>query len=67
MKKYIYVLVLSVACAAVAFVSCEETDEVPPVEKTVASKYKMPDPEPLSDADREAISAMEKEYNENAN
>ena len=67
MKKYIYLLALSVVCTAVAFVSCEKTDEVPPVEKTVASQYKMPDPEPLSDADREVISAMEKEYNENAN
>ena len=67
MKKYIYVLALSVVCTTVAFVSCEKTDEVPPVENTVATKYKLPDPEPLSDADREVISAMEKEYTENAN
>lgn len=67
MKKYIYVLALSVVCTTVAFVSCEKTDEVPPVENTVATKYKLPDPEPLSDADRAVISAMEKEYNENAN
>lgn len=45
--------------------SCQETDEVPPVANRVATGYRMPDPEPLTAADRLVIEAQEREYSEN--
>lgn len=46
--------------------SCEKYDEVPPEQVQKGSSYKLPDPTPLTQEDRDVISAMEKEYNENA-
>lgn len=65
MRKYIFAAVVTTVLSAVA-TSCESYDEVPPVEQTQASSYKMPDPETLTQEDRAVIEEMEKEYNENA-
>lgn len=46
--------------------SCEKYDEVPPEQVQKGYRYKLPDPTPLTQEDRDVISAMEKEYNENA-
>lgn len=60
-------LLIMAAFAAVAILSsCENVDEVPPIQKTSASQYKLPDPEPLTAEDRAVISAQEAEYNQNA-
>lgn len=66
MKKFIVMSWLAI-CAAAMFVSCEQADEDPPVENMVALRYKLPDPEPLTDADRALIDEMQEEYNKNAN
>lgn len=65
MKK-IYLFIIATAATVAALSSCEKSDEVPPVQKTAASTYQMPDPEPLTAEDRAVISAQEAEYNQNA-
>lgn len=65
MKKGLWICGV-MAWAAVAFTACEKNDEVPPTQKTQASSYKLPDPTPLTQAERDVISAQEQEYNENA-
>lgn len=70
MKRITKVGIMTVALTAMAIVglsSCQKTDELPPVSNKIASGYRMPDPEPLTDADRAVIEAQEKEYEENAN
>ena len=60
-------LLIMAAFAAVAILSsCENVDEVPPIQKTSATGYQLPDPEPLTAEDRAVISAQEAEYNQNA-
>ena len=65
MKKII-ALLCSMVAVPVLFASCENVDEVPPRQQNSAKSYKMPDPETLTDEDRAAIEAQEKEFNENA-
>ena len=47
------------------FASCLTTDEVPPVQTKYASKYRLPDPQPLTNQDRALIDSLETEYENN--
>lgn len=65
MKKILLTIVF-VALTGFAVLSCDKYEEVPPRQTFAAKSYKLPDPEPLTQEDRDLISAQEKEYNENA-
>jgi len=43
--------------------SCEEIDEVPPINESTTNKsYRIPDPEPMTSADVAAFNAIREEY-----
>lgn len=65
MKQYILIFAVASSIGSV-IASCEKYDEVPPEQVQKGSSYKLPDPTPLTQEERDVISAMEKEYNENA-
>ena len=65
MKRCLLIFSIVVLTAPL-FTSCEKNDEVPPIQKTKGTDYKLPDPTTLSQEDRAVISAQEQEYNENA-
>ncbi len=65
MKKK-HLLIMAAFAAATVLCSCENADEVPPMQKTAAYEYQLPDPEPLTAEDRAVISAQEAEYEQNA-
>lgn len=65
MKHFIIMSALLASIGAMIS-SCEKYDEVPPEQVQEGSSYKLPDPTPLTQEDRDVISAMQKEYNENA-
>lgn len=52
-------------CALLAVTSCNKSDEVPPVADKIPSKYKLPDPQTLTDSDRALIDSLQKEYDQN--
>lgn len=65
MKNILLTTIFAVLTGFVVL-SCEKYEEVPPRQTYAAKSYKLPDPEPLTQEDRDVISAQEKEYNENA-
>lgn len=52
-------------CALLGVISCNKSDEVPPVADKIPSKYKLPDPQTLTDSDRAVIDSLQKEYDQN--
>lgn len=52
-------------CALLGVTSCGKSDEVPPVADKIPSKYKLPDPQTLTDSDRALIDSLQKEYDQN--
>ncbi len=65
MKKK-HLLIMAAFAAVAILASCENVNEVPPIQTTAATGYQLPDPEPLTAEDRAVISAQEAEYNQNA-
>lgn len=52
-------------CALLGVTSCNKSDEVPPVADKIPSRYKLPDPQTLTDSDRAVIDSLQKEYDQN--
>lgn len=48
-----------------AVTSCGKSDEVPPVADKIPSRYKLPDPQTLTESDRAVIDSLQKEYDQN--
>ena len=44
-------------------VSCDDADELPPMNDGYATEFILPDPEDLTAADREVIQELQDEYN----
>lgn len=63
MKKTI-ITIITIAAATALFSSCNNASELPPLNEGYAREFIMPDPVDLTDEDRAAIEAMEKEYEE---
>jgi hypothetical protein len=61
MKK----ILLLILCTYPLWVACDKCDEVPPVADKIPSGYRLPDPTPLSEQDRQVIDEMETEFNDN--
>ena len=65
MKRDMKYLVMA-ACAAMAMmsaVSCDDADELPPMNDGYATEFILPDPVDLTAADREVIQELQDEYN----
>ena len=65
MKRDMKYLVMA-ACAAMAMmsaVSCDDADELPPMNDGYATEFILPDPVDLTAADREVIHELQDEYN----
>ena len=65
MKRDMKYLVMA-ACAAMAMmsaVSCDDADELPPMNDGYATEFILPDPVDLTAADRELIQELQDEYN----
>ena len=65
MKRDMKYLVMA-ACAAMAMmsaVSCDDADELPPMNDGYATEFILPDPVDLTAADREVIKELQDEYN----
>ena len=64
MKRDMKYLVMA-ACAAMAMmsaVSCDDADELPPMNDGYATEFILPDPVDLTAADRELIQELQDEY-----
>ena len=48
--------------AIMSICSCRQANELPPLTEGYASEIIMPDPESLTQADRDYLEALEKEY-----
>ena len=57
MKKILYI-----AIAILAFSSCRKASELPPLSDGYASEVDMPDPENLSQEERDILEELENEY-----
>lgn len=58
MKKYCFIIVVLVVCCC----ACDREKEVPPYKKNLQTTYTMPQPEVLTDAEREWLKALREEY-----
>ena len=52
-------------CALLGVTSCNKSDEVPPVADKIPSRYKLLDPQTLTESDRAVIDSLQKEYDQN--
>lgn len=66
MKKMIY-LVFSACLATAMFTSCDNSDEVVPLEgfSTASASYRLPDPTLLNDQEQKQVSDIRDEYYNN--
>lgn len=66
MKKLFAAAFVSLLASA-ALVSCDNYNEEAPLTDRFATGYRLPDPETLTDEDRAAIDALQKEYDQHGN
>ena len=60
MKKILFILAI---CLFFGLTGCNDTDDLPPKEGLVTSRYILPKGKVLTEADREIIKERKEEYN----